>query len=83
MMAGVRLVKSTIEHLKESDSASITFVGSMASKFHFGSPPNSYGPAKAAMRVYAMIWPSTMEKMVFVLTLFPPVLFGSRTDRGI
>ena len=53
MMAGVRLVKSTIEHLKESDSASITFVGSMASKFHFGSPPNSYGPAKAAMRVYA------------------------------
>ena len=53
MMAGVRLVKSTIETLKESDSASITFVGSMASKFHFGTPPNSYGPSKAAMRAYA------------------------------
>ena len=53
MMAGVRLVSSTIESLKTSDSASITFVGSMASKYHFGSSPNSYGPSKAAMRVYA------------------------------
>ncbi|MDA0273498.1 MAG: SDR family NAD(P)-dependent oxidoreductase, partial [Proteobacteria bacterium] len=53
MMAGVRLVEESLEHLKESDSASITFVGSMASKFHFGRPPSSYGAAKGAMRVYA------------------------------
>ncbi len=53
MMAGVRLVNSTIESLKASDSSSITFVGSMASKFHFGAAPNGYGPSKAAMRVYA------------------------------
>jgi 3-oxoacyl-[acyl-carrier protein] reductase len=53
MMAGVRLVDESLESLKQSDSASITFVGSMASQYHFGRPPNSYGPAKAAMRVYA------------------------------
>ena len=53
MMAGVRLVEGSLEHLKKSESASITFVGSMASKFHFGRPPSSYGAAKGAMRVYA------------------------------
>jgi 3-oxoacyl-[acyl-carrier protein] reductase len=53
MMAGVRLVEESLEALKASDAASITFVGSMASKFHFGSPPSSYGAAKGAMRVYA------------------------------
>ena len=53
MMGGVRLVQETLEALKGSDSASITFVGSMASKFHFGRPPSSYGAAKGAMRVYA------------------------------
>ena len=53
MMAGVRLVEESLASLKASDSASITFVGSMASKYHFGRPPTSYGPAKAAMRVYA------------------------------
>lgn len=53
MMAGVRLVEETLEHLKASDAASITFIGSMASKFHFGRPPSSYGPAKGAMRIYA------------------------------
>jgi 3-oxoacyl-[acyl-carrier protein] reductase len=53
MMAGVRLVEESLPSLKESDGASITFVGSMASKFHFGRPPSSYGAAKGAMRVYA------------------------------
>lgn len=53
VMAGVRLVDECLEALKESSAASITFVGSMASKFHFGRPPTSYGPAKGAMRVYA------------------------------
>lgn len=53
MMAGVRLVQESLEALKESDAASVTFVGSMASKFHFGRPPSSYGAAKGAMRVYA------------------------------
>ena len=53
MMAGVRLVQESLEALKESDAASITFVGSMASKYHFGRPPSSYGAAKGAMRVYA------------------------------
>ena len=53
MMAGVRVVEESLEHLKQSESASITFVGSMASKFHFGRPPSSYGAAKGAMRVYA------------------------------
>ena len=53
MMAGVRLVETAIESLETSSAASITFVGSMASKFHFGNRPNAYGPSKAAMRVYA------------------------------
>ena len=53
IMAGVRLVDETLEQLKTSTCASITFVGSMASKFHFGRPPTSYGPAKAAIRTYA------------------------------
>lgn len=53
MMAGVRLVEETLPALQSSNAASITFIGSMASKFHFGRPPSSYGAAKAAMRVYA------------------------------
>ncbi len=53
MMAGVRAVEEALPALKESDSASITFIGSMASKYYFGRPPGSYGPAKAAMRAYA------------------------------
>jgi len=53
MMAGVRLVQECLDELKSSEAASITFVGSMASKFHFGRPPSSYGAAKGAMRVYA------------------------------
>ena len=53
IMAGVRLVDELLEPLKQSQAASITFVGSMASKFHFGRPPSSYGAAKGAMRVYA------------------------------
>ena len=53
IMAGVRLVDELLEPLKQSEAASITFVGSMASKFHFGRPPSSYGAAKGAMRVYA------------------------------
>ncbi len=53
VMAGVRLVDECMDALKTSDSASITFVGSMASKYHFGRPPSSYGAAKAAMRTYA------------------------------
>ncbi len=53
MMAGVRLVDESLDALKESDAASITFIGSMASKYHFGRPPTSYGAAKGAMRVYA------------------------------
>ena len=53
MMAGVRLVQECLDELKSSEAASITFVGSMASKYHFGRPPSSYGAAKGAMRVYA------------------------------
>ena len=53
IMAGVRLVDELLAPLKQSEAASITFVGSMASKFHFGRPPSSYGAAKGAMRVYA------------------------------
>ena len=53
IMAGVRLVEESLAHLKKSSTGSITFVGSMASKFHFGRPPSSYGAAKGAMRVYA------------------------------
>lgn len=52
MMAGVRAVEEAIPALEESDAASITLVGSMASKFYFGRR-SSYGPAKAAMRAYA------------------------------
>ena len=52
MMAGVRAVEEAIPALKDSDAASITFIGSMASKFYFGRR-SSYGPAKAAMRAYA------------------------------
>lgn len=52
MMAGVRAVEEALPLLKASDAASITFIGSMASKFFFGRR-SSYGPAKAAMRAYA------------------------------
>ena len=52
MMAGVRAVEEALPALKDSDAASITFVGSMASKFYFGRR-SPYGPAKAAMRTYA------------------------------
>jgi 3-oxoacyl-[acyl-carrier protein] reductase len=52
MMAGVRAVEEALPALKDSDAASITFIGSMASKFYFGRR-SSYGPAKAAMRTYA------------------------------
>lgn len=53
MMAGVRIVEESMDALKASAAASITFIGSMASKYHFGRPPSSYGAAKGAMRVYA------------------------------
>jgi len=53
IMAGVRAVDEALPHLQKSDSPSIVFVGSMASKYHFGRPPSAYGPAKAAMRAYA------------------------------
>ncbi len=52
VMAGVRAVEEARPALEESDAASITFVGSMASKYYFGRR-SSYGPAKAAMRAYA------------------------------
>jgi 3-oxoacyl-[acyl-carrier protein] reductase len=52
MMAGVRAVEECESALEASDNASITFIGSMASKFYFGFS-SSYGPAKGAMRVYA------------------------------
>lgn len=52
MMAGVRAAEEALPWLKASDAASITFIGSMASKFFFGRR-SSYGPAKAAMRAYA------------------------------
>ena len=52
IMAGVRAVEEALPALKESTAASITFIGSMASKFYFGNR-SSYGPAKAAMRAYA------------------------------
>ena len=52
MMAGVRAVEEAMPALEESDAASITLIGSMASKFFFGRR-SSYGPAKAAMRAYA------------------------------
>ncbi len=53
VLAGVRAVEEALPALKESDAASITFIGSMASKFHFGRPASPYGPVKAAMRAYA------------------------------
>ncbi len=52
VMAGVRAVEAAIPTLKESDAASIVFIGSMASKYYFRRR-NSYGAAKAAMRTYA------------------------------
>jgi len=52
VMAGVRAVEEALPALKKSDAASITFIGSMASKFYFRRR-SSYGPAKAAMRAYA------------------------------
>jgi 3-oxoacyl-[acyl-carrier protein] reductase len=52
MMAGVRAVEECEAALEASGAASITFIGSMASKFYFGRS-SSYGPAKGAMRVYA------------------------------
>jgi NAD(P)-dependent dehydrogenase (short-subunit alcohol dehydrogenase family) len=53
VMAGVRAVDAALPALRESSSGSIVFVGSMASKYHFGSPPSPYGAVKAAMRTYA------------------------------
>ncbi len=53
IMAGVRAVETALPALKASDSGSIVFVGSMASKYHFGRPPSAYGAVKAAMRTYA------------------------------
>jgi 3-oxoacyl-[acyl-carrier protein] reductase len=52
VMAGVRAVEEALPALKASDAASITFIGSMASKYYFGRR-SSYGPAKAAMRAYS------------------------------
>jgi 3-oxoacyl-[acyl-carrier protein] reductase len=52
MMAGVRAVEEALPALKESDAASITFIGSMASKYYFRRR-SPYGPVKAAMRTYA------------------------------
>lgn len=53
VMAGVRAVQEALPALKESTAPAITFVGSMASKFHFGRPVSPYGAAKGAVRVYA------------------------------
>jgi 3-oxoacyl-[acyl-carrier protein] reductase len=53
IMAGVRAVGEALPALQQSGNGSIVFVGSMASKYHFGRPPSAYGPAKAAMRTYA------------------------------
>ena len=53
IMAGVRAVNEALPALKQSGSGSVVFVGSMASKYHFGRPPSAYGPVKAAMRTYA------------------------------
>ncbi|MEM9621051.1 MAG: SDR family oxidoreductase [Pseudomonadota bacterium] len=53
IMAGVRAVDEALPALRASGHGSIVFVGSMASKYHFGRPPSAYGPAKAAMRTYA------------------------------
>ena len=53
IMAGVRAVDEALPALQDSGHGSIVFVGSMASKYHFGRPPSAYGPVKAAMRTYA------------------------------
>lgn len=53
VMAGVRAVDVALPALQASGAGSIVFVGSMASKFHFGRPPSPYGAVKAAMRTYA------------------------------
>lgn len=53
IMAGVRAVNAALPALQQSGQGSIVFVGSMASKYHFGRPPSAYGPVKAAMRTYA------------------------------
>jgi len=53
IMAGVRSVQEALPDLQAIEHGSIVFVGSMASKYHFGHPPGAYGPAKAAMRTYA------------------------------
>ena len=53
IMAGVRAVDTALPALQDSGSGSVVFIGSMASKFHFGRPPSAYGPAKAAIRTYA------------------------------
>jgi len=53
VMAGVRAVDAALPALRASGSGSIVFIGSMASKYHFGRPPSPYGAAKAAMRTYA------------------------------
>jgi len=53
IMAGVRAVEEALPALKESEAASIVFIGSMASGYHFGRAPAPYGPVKAAMRAYA------------------------------
>ncbi len=53
IMAGVRAVNEALPALKESGCGSVVFVGSMASKYHFGRLPSAYGPVKAAMRTYA------------------------------
>lgn len=53
VMAGVAAVDASLPALKDSADGSITFIGSMASKYHFGRPASAYGPMKAAMRTYA------------------------------
>ncbi len=53
VMAGVRAVDEALPALQQSGAGSIVFVGSMASKYHFGRPPSPYGAVKAAMRTYA------------------------------
>ncbi len=53
IMAGVRAVSEALPELKQSGAGSIVFIGSMASKYHFGRPPSPYGAVKAAMRTYA------------------------------
>jgi 3-oxoacyl-[acyl-carrier protein] reductase len=53
ILAGVRAVNEALPELQQSGAGSIVFIGSMASKYHFGRPPSPYGPVKAAMRTYA------------------------------